>query len=384
MKSLAVLGSTGSIGQNTLKIAEKFPEKFNIKVLTAKENIDLLARQILTFRPEMAAVYGQQTAQRLKERLPSDIKTQILYGPQGYQTAAKWDGVEMVVCAMVGAAGLKPTLAAIESGKDIALANKETLVMAGNIVIESVLRNNVNLLPIDSEHSAIFQCLQGNQKNDVSKIILTASGGPFRETPKEAFATIRASQALKHPNWQMGAKISIDSATLMNKGLEVIEAKWLFGLDIDQIQVVVHPQSIVHSMVAYCDGSVIAQLGVPDMTGAIAYALSYPNRLALDQPLPDLPNIHALTFDLPDLDRFPCLKLAFEACKTGGTLAAVMNAANEIAVDAFLNARLPFTDIYKIIEHTMAAHDVKAAKTLEEILEADDWSRRMAVSRIGS
>jgi 1-deoxy-D-xylulose-5-phosphate reductoisomerase len=382
MKSLVILGATGSIGRNALKIAARFPDRFAVKVLTAKNNVDRLAGQIQAFEPEAAVVYDAPSAQALAERLPRRWKIEILHGPEGYRAAAQWPGTDMVVAAMVGAAGLAPTMAAIDAGKDIALANKETLVMAGAIVTAAAARRGVRILPVDSEHSAIFQCLQGHRRQDLDRVILTASGGPFLKTPAREFGRIGPEQALKHPNWQMGAKITIDSATLMNKGLEVIEAKWLFDLTPDQIEVLVHPQSIVHSMVAFCDGTVIAQLGIPDMQGAIAYALSHPRRLALGQPLPDLAALGALTFEPPDLPRFPCLALAFEACRAGGTLPAVLNAANEVAVEAFLSGRLSFPAIYQVIRATMAAHSPEPATALEGVLSADARARRTAQGKV--
>jgi 1-deoxy-D-xylulose-5-phosphate reductoisomerase len=382
MTSLALLGATGSIGRNTLKIVAKFPERFQVKALTAKTNVDLLAQQIQAHRPELAAVYDDETARQLKALLPAGLSVEIVHGPEGYCQAAVYQDVDLVVGAMVGAAGLVPTLAAIDAGKDVALANKETLVMAGALVTEAVARKGVRLLPIDSEHSAIFQCLQGHRRQDLNKIILTASGGPFLGTPAEEFSQITPERALKHPNWDMGAKITIDSATLMNKGLEVIEAKWLFDLTPEQIEVMVHPQSIIHSMVAYCDGSIIAQLGIPDMQEAIAYALAFPERVPLQQPLPDLVGMGALTFENPDLQRFPCLGLAFDALAAGGSLPAVMNAANEVAVHAFLNKQLPFTGIAKLIAATMAAHDVNAAPDLATLVTADDWARQTAQSMV--
>ena len=386
MTVLTILGSTGSIGQNTLKIVENFPDIFHVKALTAKNNCTLLAKQIECFSPELAVVYDAAGAEKLRELLPksSKAKTDILYGEQGYRTAAILEGVDTVVGAMVGAAGLGPTLAAIEAGKNIAIANKETLVMAGGIVMDAVAKYQVNMLPVDSEHSAIFQSLQGQRKEDLSRILLTASGGPFRKTPVEAFPSINKEQALKHPNWNMGAKITIDSATLMNKGLEVIEAKWLFDVDVDQIEVLVHPQSIVHSMVAYRDGSVIAQLGVPDMQGAIAYALSYPKRLPLHHPFPDFAAIASLTFEKPDLLRFPCLQLAFDACRTGGTLPAVMNAANETVVEGFLADKLAFLDIPRIIDHVMSKHVVIFNPDLDTILQEDQWARQSAEREIAA
>jgi len=284
---------------------------------------------------------------------------------------------------MVGAAGLKPTMDAIAAGKDVALANKETLVMAGELVMAAAAENGVNIFPVDSEHSAIFQCLQGNRGQDMERILLTGSGGPFRKLAKERFPGITVEDALKHPNWQMGKKITIDSSTLMNKGLEVIEAKWLFGVDAHRIEVLIHPQSIVHSMVSFVDGSVIAQLGIPDMKGAIAYALSYPERLPLGQPTPDFTGIGKLDFEAPDLDKFPCLALAFEACERGNTLPAVLNAANETAVDAFLDRRIPHIHIPRVIRRTMERHAVVERPALSHILEADNWARVKAREEIG-
>jgi 1-deoxy-D-xylulose-5-phosphate reductoisomerase len=382
MKSLALLGSTGSIGRNTLQIVAGFPDKFQIKTLAAKTSIDLLVDQIRDFRPEAVAVFDEPTAQRLSRMLPGGLGVEIMHGPEGYRAVASWDGVDMTVGAMVGAAGLEPVVAAIAAGKDIALANKETLVMAGELVKAAAHQKGVRLLPIDSEHSAIFQCLHGHRAQDVDKILLTASGGPFLDTPAEAFAGLTPAQALKHPNWQMGAKITIDSATLMNKGLEVIEAKWLFNLAPDQIEVLVHPQSIVHSMVAYCDGSILAQLGVPDMQAAIAYALAYPERISLKQPLPDLAGMGGLNFQHPDMQRFPCLQLAFEAMVRGGTLPAVMNAANEVAVHAFLENRLPFVGIPTLIKTTMDAHDPVKIVDLASVQTADAWARQKAQSLV--
>jgi len=382
MKALAILGATGSIGQSTLKIVDRFRDRFCVKALTAKRNVTLLAEQIRRFEPELAVVEEEPAARQLKERIGAGHRTEILWGADAYCQAASMEGVDLMVGAMVGAAGLAPTLAAIEAGKDVALANKETLVMAGAIVMQAVADHGVRLLPVDSEHSAIFQCLQGQHAQEVDKILLTASGGPFRETPLAQFKEILPAQALKHPNWSMGAKITIDSATLMNKGLEVIEAKWLFDVNPGQIEVVVHPQSIVHSMVAFCDGAILAQLGIPDMQGAIAYALSYPQRLALHQPMPNLPAIHALTFESPDTQKFPCLRLAFEAVQTGGTLPAVMNAANEIAVAAFLDGRLRFTDIAAVVSRTMSAHVIDSTPDLAAILAADQWARLKSQSMV--
>ncbi|MCP4105532.1 MAG: 1-deoxy-D-xylulose-5-phosphate reductoisomerase [Desulfobacteraceae bacterium] len=378
MKNLSILGSTGSIGRNTLKIAEMFPDRFAVKVLAAKDNVELLAAQVEQFQPEIAVVFDEKRASDLKNILPANTGAEILHGEEGYNTGASHDPVDVVVTAVVGAAGLKPTIAAIEAGKDIALANKEPLVMAGEIVMEQSQKKGIKIYPVDSEHSAIFQCISGQRRQDLDRIFLTGSGGPFLNRAKSEFDKIKPEDALKHPTWQMGRKISIDSATLMNKGIEVIEAKWLFGVSTDMIEVVIHPQSIVHSMVSYKDGSVIAQLGVPDMKGAISYAISWPERLPIEQPAPDFVDIGALTFQHPDMERFPCLALALEACKTGGTLPAVLNAANEIAVQAFLNELISFTEIPDMIRKIMNSHTVVAAPALADILEADKWARAEA------
>lgn len=382
MRHLTILGSTGSIGKNTLRVADMFPERFSVKVLAAKNNIMLLAEQILHFQPDLAVVYGEVEAENLKNRLPAGLKTEILHGPDGYHAAAVYEKVDTVVSAMVGAAGLLPTLSAIAAGKNIALANKETLVMAGDLVMASAKAQGVSILPVDSEHSAIFQCLAGNRARDLSKIMLTASGGPFRNRPDLDFSTITPEDALAHPTWAMGKKISIDSATLMNKGLEVIEAKHLFGVDHHRIEVVIHPQSIIHSMVVYCDGSVIAQLGAPDMRGAIACSLSWPERLPLGLPVPDFPAIGSLTFESPEMETFPCLKLAYRACETGGTLPCVLNGANEVAVEAFLNNRISFVQIPQAIEYAMDIHAVSQHPDIRDILEADQWARQTAGSWI--
>lgn len=376
MKSLSILGSTGSIGRNALQVIAKFPDRFSVRALAANTSIDLLTEQIRLFRPEIAVVGDAHHAQVLKKRLTTDIETEILYGSNGLIEAATLNSVNCVVAAMVGAVGLVPVLEAIQAKKHIALANKETLVMAGKIVMDSAKEHGVSILPVDSEHSAIFQCMQGNRSSDMTKIMLTCSGGPFRCLPKEKFGDITLEQALNHPNWSMGEKITIDSATLMNKGLEVIEASHLFGLSMQQIEVLIHPQSIIHSMVAYRDGSILAQLGIPDMKTAIAYALSYPERLDIAQPFPDFARIGSLTFENPDKDRFPCLQLAIDACETGGTLPAVMNAANETAVLAFLNRDISFMDIPKRISKIMNRHSVIQNPSLDDILQADQWARR--------
>ena len=381
LKNLSILGSTGSIGTNLLQIVAQFPDRFRVGALAAKSNIRLLAEQIERFNPRMAVVYDEKRAQALKAQL-HDHKVEILYGDTGYQAAATLAEIDTVVTAVVGAAGLLPTLAAIDAGKKIALANKETLVMAGALVMQRASDAGVQILPIDSEHSAIFQCLQGQQQQDLDRILLTASGGPFLNTSRDQLATIEPSDALAHPTWSMGNKITIDSATLMNKGLEVIEAHWLFKTPLDKIEVVVHPQSIIHSMVAFRDGSVIGQMGIPDMKGAIAYALSYPDRLPLDQPLPAFTELKSLTFVEPDMERFPCLALAYRAGQTGHTLPAVMNAANEIAVEAFLRHHIPFLQIPQIIESVMDAHRVARDPSLGDILAADQEARTQSQAMI--
>jgi 1-deoxy-D-xylulose-5-phosphate reductoisomerase len=382
MKRLSILGSTGSIGTNVLDIVSMFPQEFDVKALTAKKNVELLARQIEQFQPDVVAVFDEQRAQELKDYLPSVTAVDIRYGDDGYRVAAAHAAADMTVTALVGAAGLQPTLAAIDAGKTIALANKETLVMAGDFVMKAAAEKGVQILPIDSEHSAIFQCLQGQRKEDMDKILLTASGGPFLNKPRAEFKDITIEDALNHPNWQMGRKITIDSATLMNKGLEVLEARCLFGVSHEMIEVVIHPQSVIHSMVAYKDGSVMAQLGIPDMKGAIAYALSYPQRLPLQQPLPQFNAHQTLTFQEPDLEKFPCLALAFKACEAGGTLPSVLNAANEVAVYAFLDGEIEFVDIEAVIRRVIDKHTVISDPELPEIMAADQWGRERAGEEI--
>jgi len=377
---LSILGSTGSIGQNTLAVVEQFPDLYQIEALAGGTNIQLLNQQILKFHPKCVCVIDEQHAEQLKKMV--QIPVEIIYGSSGYEQIASYSSTDMLVSAIVGAAGLKPILAAIRSGKDIALANKETLVMAGEIVMHEVKENHVRLLPVDSEHSAIFQCLEGHQKNELSRILLTASGGPFRNREISTFKSILPRDALNHPTWNMGQKITIDSATLMNKGLEVIEAHFLFQVPASDIQVIVHPQSIVHSMVAYHDGSIIAQLGIPDMKGAIAYALSYPNRLPLSQPIPNFFKIQSLDFYEPDLHKFPCLSLAYDACHQGKTFPTVLNAANEIAVDAFLNHQIGFMDIPKWIEKALTHHTPDNTIDLESINNADLWARNIVMQWI--
>ncbi len=378
MKNIALLGSTGSIGVNVLNVVRQFPEKYRIVSLAAGRNVDLLARQCIEFEPEIISVCDQEHSEVLKRKLPEKYTKRIYFGVEGNISAATRDTADITVSAIVGAAGLLPTLAAVNSGKDIGLANKETLVMAGKLVMDAVKKRGVQLLPVDSEHSAIFQALEGGRKDDVAKIILTASGGPFRTKSLEELREVTKEQALKHPNWSMGRKISIDSATLMNKGLEVIEAKWLFDVSVETIEVVVHPQSIVHSLVEYQDGSVLAQLGIPDMRIPIAYALSYPERLPLNLNRLNLSQCANLEFVEPDYQRFPALGLAFDALERGGVLPAVMNAANEIAVDAFLNDKIAFPQIAEIVAATMERVNTGSDSVLDDILQADAEARRVA------
>jgi len=383
LKRIAILGSTGSIGRSALQVIEQFPNRFQVVALAAGRNVDLLIEQIQRFRPKVAAVLDQELANDLASRLPADIGVEVFAGSQGYQNIANCTDADMVLSSMVGAAGLIPTLSAIRAGKDVALANKETLVMAGALVMEEVRRYQIRLLPVDSEHNAIFQALEGHRREDLKRILLTASGGPFLNLPKEQLESVTPAQALNHPNWEMGAKITIDSATMMNKGLEVIEAKWLFDLAVEKIDVHIHPQSIVHSMVEYVDGSVIAQLGMPDMRVPIAYALAYPERLKLDLPTLDLFSVQTLTFQEPDLGRYPCLDLAFNACKAGGTMPAVLNASNEVAVQAFLDKRIPFLGIARLVDKVMQEHELAPAKELEAIIAADTWARQRSEEVIG-
>lgn len=374
MKRISLLGSTGSIGVSCLEVVADFPENFEVVALTGANNLQLLAAQIRRFRPQIAAVLNEADALTLRS-LVAGTDTEILFGIEGLMCCAAHPDVQMTLSAIVGAAGLVPTLAAIEAGKDIALANKETLVTAGALVMEAVARKGVRLYPVDSEHSALFQSLEGHRSRDLRRLILTASGGPFRTWALPQMQRVTPADALAHPNWSMGRKISIDSATMMNKGLEVIEAHWLFAVPVERIQVQIHPQSIVHSMVEYCDGSVIAQLGVPDMKTPIAYALSYPERLPLKMPPLDLCSIGTLTFEEPDLLRFPCLKLAYSAIDAGGVAPAVLNAANEIAVEAFLGGDLSFLSIPLIIEEVLHRHDPLTPLHLDDILHADRFAR---------
>ncbi len=383
MKSIALLGSTGSIGVTTLDVVSRFSDRFRVVAMAAGHNLDLLTEQAARFSPELISVATAELARELSRRL-GDNRPRIAHGMDGAVAVATHPEAQLVVSALVGALGLRPTLAAIEAGKDIAFANKEVLVVAGELVTAAMRAHGVRLLPVDSEHNAIFQCLAGRNPATLKRIILTASGGPFRELAPGDLASVTVAAALNHPTWRMGNKITVDSATLMNKGLEVIEAHWLFGLRLDQISVVIHPQSVIHSMVEMIDGSVIAEMAVPDMTIPVAYALAYPDRLPLDYLKPlSLIDGGALTFEPPDMNRFPCLRLAYEALSAGGTMPACLNAANEELVAGFLAGRATFVDIPRHIETVMSRHRTRPAVTLEELLEVDGWARATARELMG-
>lgn len=384
MKSISILGSTGSIGVNTLKVVEHLSGEFSVSALGAGGNVEVLAEQIRKFEPKVVAVKDEASAAKLDQLLQSNgaRRPEILTGEAGLVAVATDKVSEILVSATVGAVGFIPTLRAIECGKRIALANKETLVMAGELMTQAARQHGAEILPVDSEHNAIHQCLRGAAVKEVKRLILTASGGPFRTKTKDEIENATIEDALNHPNWKMGAKISIDSATLMNKGLEVIEAHWFFGFPADEISVIVHPQSVIHSMVEMVDGSVIAQLGVTDMKHAIQYALTYPERKENCLESLDFARFNNLTFEEPDTDRFPCLGLAYRALRSGGTLPAVLNAANEISVQAFLDGRIKLSEVAAINEEVMNAHDVVAADSFEGILAADSWARLNASARV--
>ena len=379
MKNVVLLGSTGSIGTSTIKVAEDLPEQIRLIGLAAGGNADLLLEQTRKHQPAVISISNPAKARELQNTLGTS--TQVFCGNEGLLKLATLPAADIVVIAIVGTAGLQPALAAIRAGKDIAVASKEILVMAGEIVMREARKHGVKVLAVDSEHSAIFQCLDGKPTNSVRKLILTASGGPFRsktDWPKEKFSEITVERALKHPSWVMGRKITIDSATLFNKGLEMIEARWLFDIEMARVGVVVHPQSIVHSMVEFVDGSLIAQLSTPDMCLPIQYALTYPDRAASDRVQTNFPKLGTLTFEEPDTERFPSILLARQAGETCGTMPAVFNAANEVAVEAFVNRKINFPQITETVRRTMAAHQVQEHPTLEQILEADAWARRAA------
>ena len=377
MKTLVILGSTGSIGTNTLDIVERFPDEFRVAGLSAATNDEKLEEQIRRFKPRMVALSNESAAARLRQRC-ADLPVEILSGTEGVAQVASISEAEMVISAIVGGAGLVPTLAAIRANKHIALANKEPMVMAGKLMQEEARKHGVRIFPVDSEHSAIFQSLEGHRLEDVRRLILTASGGALWTLTKEELQDVTPERALQHPNWKMGAKITIDSATLMNKGLEVVEARWLFDIPESRIDVLIHRESIIHSLVEYHDRSMIAQLGLPDMRTPISYAMRYPERMPLDLPSLDLTEIGKLTFCKPDHDRFPCLGLGYESLRVGGTMPATMNAANEVAVEAFLNGGIRFIDIAEIIRSTMEAHQPREVESLDDALETDRWAREKA------
>ena len=373
MKNLVVLGSTGSIGTQTLDVVRANPDRFHISVLVANRSDELLEKQIKEFQPELAVLSDEAAAKRLKERFAG--KTRIEGGRQAVIDAAVYPEADIIVTSLMGFAGLEPTMAALEAGKDIALANKETLVVAGELVMAKAKEKGCAILPVDSEHCALFQCLQGQDRSALEKLIITASGGPFRGKKADQLQNVTIKDVLAHPTWNMGQKITVDSASLINKGLEVIEARWLYDVDFDRIQVVVHPQSIIHSMVQYQDGTVMAQLGCTDMRLPIQYALTYPERVVSSFPRVDFYELAKLTFEKPDMDTFRGLKLAFEAGRTGGTMPCIMNAANEVAVEAFLRGESGFLRIYELIEAAMNAGEVVYKPSLEQLLEADRWAR---------
>ena len=384
-KQIAVLGSTGSVGEQTLAVAAQFPERFRVVALAAGRNVEKLAAQVNRFAPALVSVADATCAEELRARI-SGAPTRVVMGDEGLLAVATHPA-DLVVAALVGAVGLEPTLAAIRAGRNIALANKEVMVMAGALVLREIREHGVELLPVDSEHSAIFQALAGQRRQDVARLLLTASGGPFRTWPAERIAHATVADALKHPNWSMGPKITVDSATLMNKGLEVIEARWLFDLPPEQIEIVVHPQSIVHSLVEFIDGSVLAQLGIPDMRVPIAVALAHPERLPLKLARLDLPKLETLEFEAPDPTRFPSLELPYAALRGGETAPAVLNAANEIAVAAFLEGAIPFPEIVAtnaaVLEAHLAQDGPGAVRDLADVRAADGWARATARARLG-
>ena len=380
MKNVVLLGSTGSIGTSTVKVAEDLPDQIRLIGLAAGGNSDLLFEQTMRHRPAAVSINDPAKAKELQNSFGT--ATQVYCGNEGLLKLATMPGADIVLIAIVGTAGLQPALAAIRAGKDIAVASKEILVMAGEIVMNEARKHGVRVLAVDSEHSAIFQCLDGKSTNSVRKLLLTASGGPFRsqtDWPKEKFSEITVECALKHPSWVMGRKITIDSATLFNKGLEMIEARWLFDIEMARVGVLVHPQSIVHSLVEFVDGAMLAQLSTPDMCLPIQYALTYPERSASARVRTNFSKIGALTFEEPDPDRFPAIELARQAGETGGTLPAVLNAANEVAVEAFVNRKINFPQITEAVRRTMVAHEVIPHPTLEQILAADTWARHATV-----
>lgn len=380
-QTVAILGSTGSIGTQTLDVIDRHSELFEVYALTAHSNIDLLVEQAKRYRPEVVAIADERHYKTLREALDG-LPIKVFAGADSICQIAAMSPIDTVVTAMVGYSGLLPTVRAIEAGKKIALANKETLVVAGELVTDLALRNRVDIVPIDSEHSAIFQCLVGENENSVEKLILTASGGAFRDTPKDDLRLATAADALRHPTWKMGAKITIDSATMMNKGFEVIEARWLFDIPIDKIEVIIHPQSIVHSMVQFCDGSIKAQLGQPDMRHPIQYALTFPDRLNAQVERANLADIHQLTFERPDYEKFRNLGLAYDALRRGGNIPCILNAANEVAVDAFLKGKIGFFAMSDIIEQTISETAFISSPTLDDYIATDREARARSSEKI--
>ena len=379
MKKVTILGSTGSIGQNALSVIDNFNDQFRVVGLSANKNSKLLVEQVKKYQPKFVSIVDRNSADFVEEKLSSfDVK--ILKGRKGLLELASYENIDLLLNALVGSAGMEPTISAIRSKVDVALSNKESLVMAGSIINDLAIRNGVKIFPVDSEHSAIWQCLTGEDNNEINKIILTGSGGPFRKTSIKEFNTITPEQALKHPNWDMGNKITIDSATMMNKGLEVIEAYWLFNLPTEKIEIVIHPQSIIHSMVEFKDKSIKAQLGLPDMKIPIQYALTYPSHHEANWKELDLTEIHSLTFEKPDFKKFPCMRLAFDVLDAGGTAPAVLNVANEQAVYKFLNKEISFNEIPKIIEMACEKHELVSAPSIDEILNIEIWATNFVKS----
>ncbi|MCK4428085.1 MAG: 1-deoxy-D-xylulose-5-phosphate reductoisomerase [candidate division Zixibacteria bacterium] len=378
MKNVVVLGSTGSIGRNALSVLSDFTDRISVFGLSSNTNIDLLREQIKRFKPKKVVITDEESFRSFKE----ETEIEILFGLEGLKKLCSDPEVDLVINALVGSVGLLPSFEAIQSGKNLAIANKETLVMAGGLLIQKAKEKNVRILPIDSEHSAILQCLLTGKKSEVKRLILTASGGPFLKRKKENLKNIKVAEALSHPTWEMGKKITVDSATLMNKGLEVIEAHWLFDMPVDKIRVVIHPQSIVHSMVEFVDGSLIAQMSIPDMRIPIQYALFYPERLPTNNRPLDLTQIKNLTFEEPDREKFPCLRICYQALQMGGTAPAVLNAANELAVKAFLDGKLSFVEIHEVVKQTLNHHQVAEKPGLDDILNADKWAREEVVRQI--
>ncbi len=380
-RNIAILGSTGSIGTQALDVIARYPDRFVAYALVAKNRVELLIEQARTFLPEIVVIANETKYEQLSEAL-SDLPIKVWCGSEGVEAVVKTEAVDMVLTAMVGFSGLKPTISAIIAGKAIALANKETLVVAGELITTLALKHKTPLLPVDSEHSAIFQCLNGEGDNEIDRIWLTASGGPFRTFTKERLGHVTKSEALAHPNWSMGEKVTIDSSTLINKGFEMIEAKWLFGVDPSRIEVLVHPQSIVHSMVQFLDTSIIAQLGQPDMRVPIQYAFSYPERLPLDIPQVDFFELSQLTFEKPDRERFPNLEFAYEAVRVGGNMPCILNAANEVAVELFLQERIGFRQMSQLIEQTIQRASFVSSPSLDDYLNSDAETRKIAIEFI--